>query len=112
MGMGEPNSCLPIYTYPSPALILVPAEYGYEIGRVIGNGSYGTVYEACYTKQRVHVAVKVISKKKASEDYLTKFLCLCNVWYYTINASLHDWGTLDLELRPESQSCLWCLLAV
>nr|XP_020824360.1 testis-specific serine/threonine-protein kinase 4 isoform X2 [Phascolarctos cinereus] len=52
----------------------VMEEYGYEIGRVIGNGSYGTVYEAYYIKRRVHVAVKVISKKKASEDYLTKFL--------------------------------------
>lgn len=49
-------------------------EYGYEVGKVIGNGSYGTVYEAYYTKQKVHVAVKIISKKKASEDYLNKFL--------------------------------------
>lgn len=49
-------------------------EYGYEVGKVIGNGSYGTVYEAYYTKQKVMVAVKIISKKKASEDYLNKFL--------------------------------------
>lgn len=42
--------------------------------KVIGNGSYGTVYEAYYTKQKVMVAVKIISKKKASEDYLNKFL--------------------------------------
>lgn len=44
------------------------------MGKVIGNGSYGTVYEAYYTKQKVMVAVKIISKKKASEDYLNKFL--------------------------------------
>uniref|UniRef100_F7EGK9 non-specific serine/threonine protein kinase n=1 Tax=Monodelphis domestica TaxID=13616 RepID=F7EGK9_MONDO len=49
-------------------------EYGYEVGKVIGNGSYGTVYEAYYTKQKVTVAVKIISKKKASDDYLNKFL--------------------------------------
>uniref|UniRef100_A0A8D2AHK3 non-specific serine/threonine protein kinase n=1 Tax=Sciurus vulgaris TaxID=55149 RepID=A0A8D2AHK3_SCIVU len=52
----------------------VMEEYGYEVGKVIGNGSYGTVYEAYYTKQKVMVAVKIISKKKASEDYLNKFL--------------------------------------
>lgn len=43
------------------------------MGKVIGNGSYGTVYEAYYTKQKVMLAVKIISKK-ASEDYLNKFL--------------------------------------
>lgn len=52
----------------------VMEEYGYEVGKVIGNGSYGTVYEAYYTKQKIMVAVKIISKKKASEDYLNKFL--------------------------------------
>ncbi|XP_068954041.1 LOW QUALITY PROTEIN: testis-specific serine/threonine-protein kinase 4 [Petaurus breviceps papuanus] len=52
----------------------VMEEYGYDVGKMIGNGSYGTVYEAYYTKQKVHVAVKIISKKKASEDYLNKFL--------------------------------------
>ncbi|XP_049624323.1 testis-specific serine/threonine-protein kinase 4 isoform X2 [Suncus etruscus] len=52
----------------------VMEQYGYEVGKVIGNGSYGTVYEAYYTKQKVMVAVKIISKKKASEEYLNKFL--------------------------------------
>ncbi|XP_048218730.1 testis-specific serine/threonine-protein kinase 4 isoform X4 [Perognathus longimembris pacificus] len=52
----------------------VMEEYGYEVGKVIGNGSYGTVYEAYYTKQKVMVAIKIISKKKASNDYLNKFL--------------------------------------
>lgn len=59
---------------PTPAYRSVMEEYGYEVGKVIGNGSYGTVYEAYYTKQKVMVAVKIISKKKASEDYLNKFL--------------------------------------
>lgn len=52
----------------------VMEEYGYEVGKVIGNGSYGMVYEAYYTKQKIMVAVKIISKKKASEDYINKFL--------------------------------------
>ncbi|XP_015347685.1 testis-specific serine/threonine-protein kinase 4 [Marmota marmota marmota] len=59
---------------PTAAYRSVMEEYGYEVGKVIGNGSYGTVYEAYYTKQKVMVAVKIISKKKASEDYLNKFL--------------------------------------
>ncbi|XP_006883242.1 PREDICTED: testis-specific serine/threonine-protein kinase 4 isoform X2 [Elephantulus edwardii] len=59
---------------PTPAYRSVMEEYGYEVGKVIGNGSYGMVYDAYYTKQKVMVAVKIISKKKASEDYLNKFL--------------------------------------
>ncbi|OBS82943.1 hypothetical protein A6R68_23068 [Neotoma lepida] len=58
----------------TPAYRSVMEEYGYEVGKVIGHGSYGTVYEAYYTKQKVMVAVKIISKKKASDDYLNKFL--------------------------------------
>ncbi|XP_006835462.1 PREDICTED: testis-specific serine/threonine-protein kinase 4 isoform X1 [Chrysochloris asiatica] len=70
MGKGETLEGAP----PTPAYRSVMEEYGYEVGKVIGNGSYGTVYEAYYTKQKVMVAVKIISKKKASEDYLNKFL--------------------------------------
>nr|XP_004661884.1 testis-specific serine/threonine-protein kinase 4 isoform X2 [Jaculus jaculus] len=58
----------------TPAYRSVMEEYGYEVGKVIGHGSYGTVYEAYYTKQKVMVAIKIISKKKASDDYLNKFL--------------------------------------
>uniref|UniRef100_A0A8C6QIJ2 Testis-specific serine/threonine-protein kinase 4 n=1 Tax=Nannospalax galili TaxID=1026970 RepID=A0A8C6QIJ2_NANGA len=58
----------------TPAYRSVMEEYGYEVGKIIGHGSYGTVYEAYYTKQKVNVAVKIISKKKASDDYLNKFL--------------------------------------
>ncbi|XP_031217134.1 testis-specific serine/threonine-protein kinase 4 isoform X1 [Mastomys coucha] len=70
MGKGdisETASATPVYRS-------IMEEYGYEVGKVIGHGSYGTVYEAYYTKQKVMVAVKIISKKKASEDYLNKFL--------------------------------------
>ncbi|XP_075388125.1 testis-specific serine/threonine-protein kinase 4 [Tenrec ecaudatus] len=70
MGKGDTLEGAP----PTSAYRSVMEEYGYEVGKVIGNGSYGTVYEAYYTKQKVMVAVKIISKKKASEDYLNKFL--------------------------------------
>ncbi|EHB03393.1 Testis-specific serine/threonine-protein kinase 4 [Heterocephalus glaber] len=49
-------------------------EYNYNVGKVIGTGSCGTVYEAYHIKERVMVAIKIISKKKASDDYLNKFL--------------------------------------
>ncbi|XP_044276892.1 testis-specific serine/threonine-protein kinase 4 [Varanus komodoensis] len=58
----------------STPYVSVMDQYGYQIGKVIGHGSYGTVYEAYFAKQKSMVAIKIISKKKASEDYLTKFL--------------------------------------
>ncbi|KAM4853134.1 testis-specific serine/threonine-protein kinase 4 isoform 3-T3 [Thomomys bottae] len=70
MGKGDAPEVPPV----APAYRSVMEEYGYEVGKVIGNGSYGTVYEAYYTKQKVMVAIKIISKKKASTDYLNKFL--------------------------------------
>lgn len=70
MGKGDTLQVAPT----TSAYRSVMEEYGYEVGKVIGNGSYGMVYEAYYTKQKVTVAVKIISKKKASEDYLNKFL--------------------------------------
>uniref|UniRef100_A0A6I8PIG2 non-specific serine/threonine protein kinase n=1 Tax=Ornithorhynchus anatinus TaxID=9258 RepID=A0A6I8PIG2_ORNAN len=69
MGQGDTGEAAGAPPYRS-----VLDEYGYEIGKVIGHGSYGTVYEAFYTKQKITVAIKIINKKKASEDYLTKFL--------------------------------------
>ncbi|XP_058036315.1 testis-specific serine/threonine-protein kinase 4-like [Ahaetulla prasina] len=58
----------------STPYVSVMDQYGYQIGKAIGHGSYGTVYEAYFSKQKSMVAIKIISKKKASEDYLTKFL--------------------------------------
>ncbi|KYO34450.1 hypothetical protein Y1Q_0023530 [Alligator mississippiensis] len=58
----------------STPYLSVMDQYGYQLGRVIGHGSYGVVYEAYFVKQKTKVAVKIISKKKASEDYLNKFL--------------------------------------
>lgn len=71
----------------STPYVSVMDQYGYQIGKAIGHGSYGTVYEAYFSKQKSMVAIKIISKKKASEDYLTKFLpreiqvMIC-VWVY------------------------------
>ncbi|XP_057641822.1 testis-specific serine/threonine-protein kinase 4 [Chionomys nivalis] len=70
MGKGDTSEITSV----TPAYRSIMEEYGYEVGKVIGHGSYGTVYEAYYTKQKVMVAVKIISKKKASDDYLNKFL--------------------------------------
>ncbi|KAM7159222.1 testis-specific serine/threonine-protein kinase 4 isoform 1-T1 [Molossus nigricans] len=70
MGKGDTQEV----AQPPTANRFVMEEYGYEVGKSIGNGSYGTVYEAYSRKQKVMVAVKIISKKKASEDYLNKFL--------------------------------------
>ncbi|KAL7977760.1 hypothetical protein Chor_009709 [Crotalus horridus] len=57
----------------STPYVSVMDQYGYQIGKAIGHGSYGTVYEAYFSKQKSMVAIKIISKKKASEDYLTNF---------------------------------------
>lgn len=49
-------------------------QYGYEIGKVIGQGSYAVVRKAYSKKKSKDVAIKIITKKKAPEDFLTKFL--------------------------------------
>ncbi|ESO89780.1 hypothetical protein LOTGIDRAFT_74837, partial [Lottia gigantea] len=47
---------------------------GFVVGKTLGQGSYATV-KAAYDINRKHkVAIKIISKKKAPDDYLTKFL--------------------------------------
>lgn len=70
MGKGDSLEAVPNATSNRSVL----EEYNYKVGKVIGTGSYGTVYEAYHTKQKVMVAIKIISKKKASDDYLNKFL--------------------------------------
>ncbi|XP_023563472.1 testis-specific serine/threonine-protein kinase 4 isoform X2 [Octodon degus] len=70
MGKGDSTEAAPNTTSNRSVL----EEYNYKVGKVIGTGSYGTVYEAYHTKQKVMVAIKIISKKKASEDYLNKFM--------------------------------------
>ena len=48
--------------------------HGYQVGRTIGSGSYATVKEANSTRHKCQVAIKIISKKTAPDDYLQKFL--------------------------------------
>jgi len=50
------------------------AQYGYGLGEQLGKGSYAIVRGASSKKHKRRVAIKIISKKKAPEDYLTKFL--------------------------------------
>ncbi|XP_014354008.1 testis-specific serine/threonine-protein kinase 4 [Latimeria chalumnae] len=57
-------------TLSSPVL----EEYGYKLGRMIGYGSYGSVHEAYFEKWKCNVAIKIISKKKAAQDFLNKFM--------------------------------------
>ncbi|XP_071091740.1 testis-specific serine/threonine-protein kinase 4-like [Haliotis cracherodii] len=47
---------------------------GLIVGRTLGNGSYACVKSAYDVNKRCKVAIKIISKRKAPEDYLQKFL--------------------------------------
>ncbi|XP_063682097.1 testis-specific serine/threonine-protein kinase 3-like [Bolinopsis microptera] len=47
---------------------------GYIFGDVIGTGAYAKVRRCYSEKFKSHVAVKIVSKKSAPKDYLTKFL--------------------------------------
>ena len=53
---------------------MVLAAYGYVLGDSLGKGSYAVVRVAFSKKLKRQVAVKIIIKKKAPKDYLTKFL--------------------------------------
>lgn len=48
--------------------------YGYQLGDILGKGSYAVVRKAYSRRHKKHVAVKIICKKKAPEDFLSKFL--------------------------------------
>ena len=48
--------------------------HGYRVGNTLGHGSYATVKEAFSQKHNMKVAIKIISKKRAPNDYLQKFL--------------------------------------
>ena len=50
------------------------AQYGYTLGHSLGKGSYAVVKCAQSKKHKRKIAIKIISKKKAPDDYLTKFL--------------------------------------
>ena len=48
--------------------------HGYSVGKSLGQGSYATVKEAYSKRHKTMVAIKIISKRKAPQDYLQKFL--------------------------------------
>ncbi|CAH3196316.1 unnamed protein product [Porites evermanni] len=48
--------------------------YGYQLGDILGKGSYAVVRKAYSRRHKKNVAVKIICKKKAPEDFLSKFL--------------------------------------
>lgn len=48
--------------------------YGYILGRTLGSGAYGKVKSAHSLKLNKQVAIKMINKKTAPKDMLTKFL--------------------------------------
>lgn len=48
--------------------------YGYQLGDILGKGSYAVVRKAYSRRHKKYVAVKIICKKKAPEDFLSKFL--------------------------------------
>ncbi|MEE6511301.1 hypothetical protein FKM82_017783 [Ascaphus truei] len=49
-------------------------KYGYELGKILGKGTYSTVREAFSQKLSMTVAIKIIDKSKCSPDYVSKFL--------------------------------------
>lgn len=53
---------------------MILAAYGYVLGDSVGKGSYAVVKVAFSKKLKRQVAIKIITKKKAPQDYLTKFL--------------------------------------
>ncbi|PFX32489.1 testis-specific serine/threonine-protein kinase 3-like [Stylophora pistillata] len=70
------NSISPKLPHEEPSedtsMVLVP--YGYVLGDSLGKGSYAVVKVAFSKKLRRQVAIKIIMKKKAPQDYITKFL--------------------------------------
>lgn len=71
-GQTSPKPPQPQTAFDSAAALL--AQYGYGLGEQLGKGSYAIVRSASSKKHKRRVAIKIISKKKAPEDYLTKFL--------------------------------------
>lgn len=48
--------------------------HGYTVGKIIGTGSYATVKLARSSRHGTDVAIKIVSKMQAPQDYLKKFL--------------------------------------
>ena len=72
----RPNDYLPTLPQQEPAdnAGMLLAAYGYVLGDSLGKGSYAVVKVAFSKKLKRQVAIKIIIKKKAPQDYITKFL--------------------------------------
>lgn len=72
----RPNDYLPNLPRQEPPdnAGMVLAAYGYVLGDSLGKGSYAVVKVAFSKKLKRQVAIKIILKKKAPQDYITKFL--------------------------------------
>ena len=47
---------------------------GYTLGQTLGEGAYAKVKLGISAKQNCHVAIKIINKRRATKEYLAKFL--------------------------------------
>ncbi|XP_046851933.1 testis-specific serine/threonine-protein kinase 3-like [Xenia sp. Carnegie-2017] len=59
---------------PPDSAVAVLQSYGYTLGESLGKGSYAVVKAAYSQKHKKRVAIKIVSKRRAPDDYLTKFL--------------------------------------
>lgn len=72
----RPNDYLPNLPHQEPPgdAGMVLGAYGYVLGDSLGKGSYAVVKVAFSKKLKRQVAIKIVMKKKAPQDYITKFL--------------------------------------
>ncbi|XP_068792631.1 testis-specific serine/threonine-protein kinase 4 [Struthio camelus] len=49
-------------------------QFSYQLEQMLGHSTYGKVYKAVARRQQARVAIKVISKRKAPEEYLRELL--------------------------------------
>lgn len=50
------------------------SEFGYKLGRTIGEGSYFKVKVVTFKKYKGTVVIKVVDRRRASSDFVNKFL--------------------------------------
>ncbi|KAL4234626.1 Testis-specific serine/threonine-protein kinase 4 [Mactra antiquata] len=70
---GGSVSCTRKTSKPSKMFKILETQ-GLIVGKTLGSGSYATVKSAYDMNRKHKVAIKIINKKKAQDEYLTKFL--------------------------------------
>ena len=70
----KPDSSTSRTENPLAGVTALLERYGYQLGDILGKGSYAIVRKAYSRRHKKYVAVKIICKKKAPEDFLSKFL--------------------------------------